>query len=441
MAGLDDPRLAGLEKALGRVALVQMDNRYCTNRRDWIASIPPLRASWFWWKAAHINSLWAAAHQYDHIVYCSPGCSYCSNNGSLVMRRPSWCKIRVVSEVMQAGEHSTVVFMDSDAYVSEPRLTLSALLVRYTWPRDWPIGDAGGREGSSLPCLFFACNDPFSLGWPQRPRPSSALPPTVERQLVRSGPPNSGIWLARRSPSTLSALQAWWHAREDEADQRWQPPPRSWAWHRQWREQGALWDLMLSNTSGFMRHARVLGAPPHHGRRGATSDSDGTQQPRHCLGGMAKPTASGGQAERRGSEGSDSYARSPVRHLVHHHFKQASTRAAEMQPDLEAAVTAASEHIQLAPANAEPSRHSSCRTHLLRLHPTDPGSHGQCASRSQGGARHLAPQDPRGRRQSSTNVAPSSAPSLFSRSTCVDELMVQVPPCKRALRADRCAPE
>ena len=147
MAGLDDPRLAGLEKALGRVALVQMDNRYCTNRRDWIASIPPLRASWFWWKAAHINSLWAAAHQYDHIVYCSPGCSYCSNNGSLVMRRLSWCKIRVVSEVMQAGEHSTVVFMDSDAYVSEPRLTLSALLVRYTWPRDWPIGDAGGREG------------------------------------------------------------------------------------------------------------------------------------------------------------------------------------------------------------------------------------------------------------------------------------------------------
>lgn len=418
----DADQAALLDKALGRIALVQMDNRYCTTRRDWIASIPPLRASWFWWKAAHINSLWTATHQYDHLLFCSPGCTYCHKNGSLVARRPSWCKIRAVSVVLQAQEHDTVVFMDSDAYVVDPRLRLSTLLMRYAWSRDWSI-----KRSTALPSLFFACNDPFSLGWPVRPRPTSTLPQALERQLVRSGPPNSGIWLARQSPSTLSALQAWWNAREDEADRRWLPPPRSWAWHKQWREQGALWDLMLSNSSGFMRHARVLGAAPHRS----------SQQPLRCLGDMTKPIASTRKAAIQRS----------VRHLVHAQFKQASSRAFEIQADLEVAL-AASPELAKPTGSAGGSTRRSCRTHLLRLHPTDPGSKGQCASPSKRASAHAIASPPLGattttQRRAATTDGDAPRPSglPLPRRTCADEFMVQIPPCKRTLRADRCATE
>ena len=250
-----------LKAAIGRVAIVQMDNRYCTTTRDWKASIPTLRAAWFWWKSAQINSIWAGAQGYDHFVLCIPKCQQCVGS-SLIARKTSWCKLKAVAAILREGQHDTILFLDSDAYITDTRSSLPEMLLRFTWAGDWRAAAAshhGQRSpaassvapsnNATLPSLFFACNDPFTLGWPAHPRESSSLPASLERQLVHRGPPNSGLWLARRGPSTLRALREWWSARDDEAAARWTPPQRYWPWHSRWQEQGALWDLMLSNDS------------------------------------------------------------------------------------------------------------------------------------------------------------------------------------------------
>ena len=439
-----------LEEAIGRVAIVQMDNRYCTTSRDWKASIPILRAAWFWWKSAQINAVWASAHGYGHFIVCIPSCQQCVG-GSLIARKTSWCKLKAVAAILREGRHDTILFLDSDAYITDTGSSLPEMLLRFTWTGDWWPADAGGHSGRStaassantstnatLPSLFFACNHPFTLGWPSHPRGSSSLPASLERQLLRRGPPNSGIWLARRGPSTLRALRAWWHARDDAAAARWQPPQRSWPWHTRWQEQGALWDLMLSNDSSFMEHARVL-ATPARGREGGSG-----KESHSCLRAIGS-THSAGSASASSSSGSSSSS-SPARHLDHHHFKQASQRSMVMQLDLEAAVGALKSQAMLhdlardgesesrgaaraagglaggtsagfADGSARHShgQHSSgCRTHLLTLSPTDPSFDGGCA-------------------------VTTSTQQHEARASCADALLANVPPCRRPLKADACS--
>lgn len=276
-----------LSRAVGRVALVQMDNRYCTRSLDWKLSLDVLRAAWFWWKSVEINALWAERHGYDHLVFCSRQCAATARNGSKVSRAPSWCKLSAVATILQARAHDTVVFIDSDAYIRETLLSLPAMLESYLWAGDGFGGARAAADGPPTsrtmhPSLFFACNHPFVNGWPLRPRgprSDSGLPTEVERQLIRRGPPNTGFWLARASPSALRALRIWWRARWQERDDApahtsppaaqlpeahrehaWQRPPRSWAWHERWQEQGALWDLMLSNDSYARPESRLRAA-------------------------------------------------------------------------------------------------------------------------------------------------------------------------------------
>lgn len=183
-----------------------------------------------------------------------------------------------------------------------------------------------------------------------------------------------------------------------------------------------MWDLMLSNTSNFMRYARVLGA-----RRG----SNGGDSTGRCLSAMARPVSVV-------SDASDGIR--PVRHLDHHHFKQASMRSSVMQPDLESAKQAAKAHamlqaiavdggmrptrpsVQVGAANVAPV---ACRTHQLTLSPAHGGFEQiSCPLKVDVGAVPVA--------------KPATGSALLSTATCADAMLAKVPPCKRSVRSDRC---
>ena len=409
-----DAQEHSLSRALGRVALVQMDNRFCTRALDWTLSLDVLRAAWFWWKSVEINALWAEHHGYDHFVFCSRKCAATARNGSMVPRAPSWCKLHAVATIVIAQAHDTVVFIDSDAYIRETSLSLPMIIEPYIWRGD---GLDQKRAGDLQPSLFFACNTPFVRGWPARPRMGSALTVDIERQLVRRGPPNTGLWLARSSPSAVHALRTWWRARwQERVIPSWARPARSWDWHVRWQEQGALWDLLLSNESGFVNHARVMGAlgsqlPPsghYHCLQAMQDHVTSSRTTRHS----AEPSATNTHGAPRMTDAS----RSPLRHLDHHHFKWASQRSAHMQADLDAARTLAR-----AGSGVKPGHQGGCVTHLFELRPADQSAlDGTDGVFMQGSdfATHFS--------------LPPRRERLLARATCLDAQLAKMPPCVRA---------
>jgi hypothetical protein len=450
-----------MDASIGRVALVQLDTRFCTHPREWRASLPGLRAAWFWWSGVRLNSRWAEKQGHDHILFCvKRGCA-CGG------RKASWCKIKAVAAVLRELRYDTVLFVDSDAYLPHPTVSLPSMLQRYVWPGEWR-----SSRGAPLPALFFACNHPFVNGWPSRPRENTSLPPSLEEQLVRRGPPNSGVFVARNTPEALEALRAWWTARPDAA---WAPTRRAWPWHTQWQEQGALWDLFLSNSSGFSRVARVLSAmgASIHPLRWAS-----------CLSGMGPPMGGGGYEVVAGSASTFASSRTPaalasprragafasphLRHLEHHSWKWASTRAATMTTDVEGPPAARESAPSTRPRaaarvvrsevwgeTADRERRASrsfgvtppltvnrqCRTRLIEFK----AAASDCAVFDAGGPETMTP--PAGHDSSEfgdrggRGDARRDGGRMLTRGSCVDGLLAGLPPCRRALRNAVCAVE
>lgn len=402
-----------MQISVGRTVLVQLDSRFCADRRDWMATVPKLRAAWFWWKAVHINGLWADRHGYDHLCVCIRRCSQpCGGNSSSPRRKVSWCKLKVVAELLLAGMHDTVLLLDSDAYIISPSLSLPDVLRGYTWPDEWVTST---RNAITQPSVFFACNEPFSEGWPQVPRPDSTLASPLERQLLQRGPPNSGLWLARNTPSALRLLRTWWAAHPDAA---W-VPRRAWPWHKRWQEQAALWDLFLAHgenisaTGPFVTAARVL-ASPHVRQVGRAA----------CLRAMGRP----GDSSVSVPVGDSRHDMMPplVRHLDHHHYKWASTKAVVMDADLQTAVAAATVHSTSRGGHSSdtPSR---CRTRIAELNPS-------VASLERGDGSNRCAESER----AADGHAEGSMALTFARAVCADALTRAVPRCSRAVKPAEC---
>ena len=420
-----------MQKSVGRTVLVQLDTRFCAGRRDWMATMAGLRAAWFWWKAVHINGLWADRHGYDHLCVCIRRCSQpCGGNSSSPRRKVSWCKLKVVAELLLAGMHDTVLLLDSDAYIISPSLSLPDVLRGYTWPDEWVTAN---RTASTQPSVFFACNEPFSEGWPQAPRPDSTLAPPLERQLLQRGPPNSGFWLAKNTPSALRLLRTWWAAHPDAA---W-VPRRAWPWHKRWQEQAALWDLFLAHGENisamgpFVATARVL-ASPHVRQIGRGA----------CLRAMGRPGGSSVPV----LVGGDRHDMMPplVRHLDHHHYKWASTKAVVMDADLQTAAAAAAAH-STSRSDRTPGTVGRCRTRLVELSPSveslERGDGSNRCAEVQGAddssVRTGLGREPRYERAADGHADGSMA-SILARAVCADALTRAVPPCSRAVKPAEC---
>ena len=469
----------GLQRAVGTVAVVQADTRFCTIPRHWCverptercaqaqprarllcasprpfplalrgrlrrkASIDPLRAAWFWWKSAELNALWASSHGYDHFLVCIKSCAHCPLPAAgPAIRKASWCKLMAVGAVLAARVHDSVLAMDTDAYVNATRSTLPELLSPFTWPGDWRAAVQPSDIDKSAPSLFFACNVPFVEGWPVRPRANSALDLPLERQLAWRGPPNSGFFIARNVPAALLALRLWWLGLPDERA----APHRSWPWHIRWREQGGLWDVMLSNaTAAFARSARVLARP--HGRpraRGAplrclsamgglmggvaaTSARD-PPPPGHD---MSRPRSLEAALPPRLSDGATSLE--PIRHLDHHHYKWVSTRSMVMDRDL-VAVRASMVSTHTDAPQGRGSTQRVCRTRLLHL---DPGIDYLDLERVPSSLTSLRRPAvcPHAGGQRGHSAAASRAGggrrSILEGALCADDLISQVPLCRQ----------
>ena len=230
--------------ALGRVAIVQADDRYCNSN-------PSPSSIDYWQSSARITAHWAAQHNYFHFVYCVTDCAhevrctvavplFCTlgiasrhalpSSQVFGARHPAWCKLLALAHTLEVGSFQTVLYLDSDAYWVNINRTLEWLVRRYVKPSDWHNAS-----------IHFGCNGHWTKHWDFR-SPNAQL-----------GAANTGAMLLRRSPTTLAVLRAWWgrpHGHSEKwawfwgsrADHHYVQRYKAFAFHGNW-EQSILWRL------------------------------------------------------------------------------------------------------------------------------------------------------------------------------------------------------
>ena len=112
----------------------------------------------------------------------------CYNAQLQQARAAPWCKIvAAYAALEQVQDVDAVLFIDSDAAITNQQLSVQALLRTVDTLPHYCSADAFLLSTSPCSVLFFK-NAPFEPTWP-----------------------NTGAWLVRRSPPALELLRAWWH--------------------------------------------------------------------------------------------------------------------------------------------------------------------------------------------------------------------------------------
>lgn len=126
--------------------------------------------------AFYLNQKHACIHHEQLLLFRLPpdGCDH----PRWGRRHPSYCKLPAIAEALARG-FSTVVFLDSDAFIRDASLSLPALLRRYR--------AAAASASEEEPSAEFGWDSPYSLG------------------------PNAGFAVFRNVPATWEALRVWWN--------------------------------------------------------------------------------------------------------------------------------------------------------------------------------------------------------------------------------------
>lgn len=182
-------------------ALLQSDSRVCTSRATDDGA--------YWWASVIANGRWARAHGYEHYVYCFVrGCSHSSGEE----RHVAYCKIVAIIDALGRGV-SPLLYLDTDAFVQQPSLTLEELTRSV-------LADHTPYAGRFAGHIFFGGNAPYAGQghWSTRGTHSCA-------------PPNTAVILIRNTPTAAATLREWWDSRAGK-----------WAFTHSW-EQRQLWEL------------------------------------------------------------------------------------------------------------------------------------------------------------------------------------------------------
>ena len=234
-------RAAG--NGLGRLAIVQYDNRYCAsdNGRSSRAVVTPepadgvRRASrvcgvvvdknassdGFWWMDAAINGAWAQRQGYAHLLYCV---RQCIHPDSREVRSPQWCKVVVIADALAQG-YDTVLYMDSDVYWKHPSMNITAGLIA-PWAPNWSLSTQRGqgeedqakgdgdaprrasrllrRAASKSVGAYFGCASPWD---------SCGVSWNFSAVNANRGSVSTGVILLRNQRNARRMLRDWWHAR------------------------------------------------------------------------------------------------------------------------------------------------------------------------------------------------------------------------------------
>ena len=150
---------------------------------------PREKSDSYWALTAAINEEYAAAHDYGFAYIRYNGtCIYDAPERKSRVRMPTWCKVPAVAHVLLRGiEHThrrcdNVLFLDSDAHVSNPSLSIDAYLERARDHGDDALQDANWE-------LLFSSNywwDPDSLC--------------------------AGVWFVRATNEACGILRFWWES-------------------------------------------------------------------------------------------------------------------------------------------------------------------------------------------------------------------------------------
>lgn len=176
----------------------------------------PVSLRYFWTRSAHINERYARIHGYGyrHTQLTDSACLHAAQG----VRAPAWCKLPVIAEALLDGIDgracSRLWYVDSDAIVAEPALSLDAHLARARAAEDEALVDEAWE-------VLFASNYWFDDG------------------------PNTGVMWVNGSRAACGILRVWWDAKFPHHQVR-----RPW-------EQAAL-AAMHAETRPFGKRARML---------------------------------------------------------------------------------------------------------------------------------------------------------------------------------------
>ena len=155
----------------------------------------------YWTRAARINQFYAQLHSYGyrHSQLTDSKCSHATQG----VRAPAWCKLPAIAHALLDGIDgracTRLFYVDSDAIVAEPSLTLDMYLARARASGDEALLEASPPAWE----ILFASNYWFSSGL------------------------NSGVMWVNGSSAACGILRAWWDVRrcQHASNREWGEPP------------------------------------------------------------------------------------------------------------------------------------------------------------------------------------------------------------------------
>lgn len=226
----------------GGGATTSLVNASAGRREELICGIPVdhnSSAEAFWWLTAAMNWKWAQTHRYELLAYCTD--EPCVHPDSGEVRSAQWCKLLAIADVIAHGRYDSILYLDTDAYWIDPKLSVDDGLVLKFAP-GLRLGLTGQPKQFAV-SAYFGCNSPWN---------SCGVTWNSSAMFAKRGSANSGVVLMRSNPHMHQILREWWHARNGWARPNHLRRPGSCS------DQAVLWRLWSQRPDLSVR-MRVMG--------------------------------------------------------------------------------------------------------------------------------------------------------------------------------------